>query len=76
MGKRSLSLWSGCVSETGGFPKIRKLGVLPGIGKTIAVRSGRRGDPLVAPVIVSDRLFLSGLLASMARLCFTGWEAS
>ena len=51
-------LWCGCVSETGGFPKIRELGVLPGIGKTIAVRSGRRGDTLVAPVIVSDRLFL------------------
>ena len=49
---------------------------MPGIGKTIAVRSRRRGDTLVAPVIVSDRLFLSGLLASMARLCFTGWEAS
>ena len=64
------------MSETGGFPKIRELGVLPGIGKTIAVRSGRRGDPLVAPVIVSDRLFLSGLLTSMARLGFTGWEAS
>jgi hypothetical protein len=43
---------------------------------TIAVRSGRRGDTLVAPVIVSDRLFLSGLLASIARLRFTGWEPS
>jgi hypothetical protein len=36
----------------------------------------RRGDTLAAPAIVSDRLFLSGLLASMARLRFTGWEPS
>ena len=42
----------------------------------MAVRNGRRGNTLVAPVRVSDRLFLSGLLASMAGLRFTGWEPS
>jgi len=40
--------------------------------ETISKR--RRGDTRVAPAIVSDRLFLSGLLASRARLRFTGWE--
>ena len=34
------------------------------------------GRPSRRPVIVSDRLFLSGLLASIARLRFTGWERS
>ena len=40
------------------------------------LRSRRRGNTLVAPVRVSDRLFLSGLLASMAGLRFTGREPS
>src|SRR5690349_3035863 len=37
---------------------------------------GGEGRDSGRPAIVSDRLFLSGLLASRARLRFTGGEAS
>ena len=72
MGKLSLSLWCRCVSETGGFPKLGELWVWRGMAKLSPRGAG--GGATSPPVIVSDRVFLSGLLARRARLRFTGWE--
>jgi hypothetical protein len=53
---------------------------LVNLGRSTAFRSGpgqaleRAGSKHALPIVAmsSDRLFLNGLLASIARLCFTG----
>jgi hypothetical protein len=53
---------------------------LVNLGRSTAFRSGpgqaleRTGSKHALPIVAmsSDRLFLNGLLASIARLCFTG----